>query len=138
MGSSAFCLHVSYVCFLNKNVADLLGWFNLYFCLQAVEWCYNYRPYKTLKVVCEVHLIVLLKMRTEVQRREMSTLCLGLLVTETTFFLLQYFYCIFLSYFSCCRTGTSSGIVSSSPQMVWRSFTCLFIIKTTQTHCSNQ
>lgn len=56
----------------------------------------------------------------------------------TIFCFYSIFLVFFLSYFSYCRAGTSSGIVSSSPRMVWHSFTCLFIIKTTQTHCSNQ
>lgn len=96
-------------------------------------------PYKTLKVVCKVHLTIVLKMTIDVQRRKMSAWCLGLLVMKRLFFSLTIFFLyLFLSYFSYCRTATSSDIVSSSPQMVWHSFTCLFVIKTTQTHCSNQ
>lgn len=60
--------------------------------------------------------------------KEMSALCLDLLVLRRPVFLLEYIsFIFFLSYFSYCSTGTSRGIVSSSPQMVWHSFTCLLI-----------
>lgn len=69
----------------------------------------------------------------------MLILVLCLLVMKGPFFAFKVFFLYFFFHnFSYCRAGTSSGIVSSSPQMVWQSFTCLFIIKTTKTHCSNQ